>query len=462
MTSDEALLRRLREVVGSAHVLDDPEVTLRHRRDWTGRFQGPPTAVVRPATTSEVVAIVGLCNERGVAIVPQGGNTGLVGGSVPLAGELLVNLGRLSTIEPTAPQAGFLTAGAGVTVADLQRAARSHGWEYGVDLASRDTATLGGTIATNACGTRAVRYGDTRRQVTGIELVTGTGEVVSNLHGALRDNTGYHLPSIVTGSEGTLGIVTRARIRLVPGYPNRTAALLRFVDVRHAAEAAESLRGALQSVESIELFLADGLALVCSAFDLAPPFQETGGGYVLVEVADVGDPTGGLADVVGSLAGIIDVAVADDAAGRMRLWRYREEHTAAISTVGVPHKLDVAVPPGVLGELVERVPRVVHSVAPQARTWLFGHGGESALHVNVTGLDPADDSVDDAVLRLVAELGGSISAEHGIGHAKTRWIGLAHGAPELRLLQRLRSAFDPAGIMNPGVLLPGHGPTGAG
>lgn len=444
----------MRDIVGVEHSTDDPELTAGHRRDWTGRYQAPATVAVHPGTSEEVAAIVSWCVEHDVAIVPQGGNTGLVGGSVPLSGELLVSTGRLVGVEAVTSHAGDLTAGAGTPIATLQHTARRHGWEYGVDLASRESATLGGTVATNAGGIRVMRYGDTRRQVIGVELVTGTGEIVSDLGGTLRDNTGYHLPSLVTGSEGTIGIVTRARVRLVPRFRNRTAALIRFPVERDAVEAAESLRGALPSVESVELFFAAGLRLVCSAFDVPPPFEETAGGYILVEVAGNGEVTSDLADVVGALPKVGDIAVAEDSTTRERLWRYRELHSEAIATVGVPHKLDVALPPGRFAEFIDRVPELVTSIAADARTWMFGHGGEGAVHVNVTGLAPDDESVDTAVLRLVAQLDGSISAEHGIGRAKMRWIHLAHDASELRLLSRVKAAFDPAGIMNPAVLVP--------
>lgn len=454
VVADDVLIAGLRGIVGAGQVVEDPELTARYRRDWTGRFRSPRAIVVRPGSTEEVAAVVSLCRELGRAIVPQGGNTGLVAGSIPLSGELVVSTERFAGIDDVTPHAGFLTAGAGTTVAELQRAARAHGWDYGVDLASRDSATLGGTIATNAGGVRVVRFGDTRHQVVGIEIVTGTGEVISSLGGTLRDNTGYHLPSIVTGSEGTLGVVTRARVRLVPLLTHRTTALLRFEDHVAAVEAAESMRGASPSVESVELFFGDGLELVCSTFGLTPPFGRTSGGYVLVETAGTTDTTPELANVVGSLPSVADAAVAEDSASAERLWKFRELHTESIASIGIAHKLDVALPPGRLAEFVERVPTVVASIAPTARTWLFGHGGESAVHVNVTGLPDADDAVDAAVLELVAKLRGSISAEHGIGRAKLHWIGLAHAPAYLALLTRLKSAFDPAGIMNPAVLLP--------
>lgn len=454
MPGHDVVVRELREIVGAAHVLDDLDLTERYRRDWTGRFVAGPALVVRPETVAETAEIVRLCARREVAIVPQGGNTGLVGGSVPLSGELVLSTERLAGVEAVTAHAGDIVARAGTPLADVQRAALASGWRYGVDIASRDSATIGGTVATNAGGLRVLRYGDTRRQLVGVELVTGAGEVVSALGGTLRDNTGYHLPSLVAGSEGTLGVVTRVRVRLVPQFGSRTTALVRFGADGDAAVAAEAVRGVLPDVESAELFFASGLELVCAAFGFPPPFRETAGGYLLVEVASSGDPTAALAVAVAGLSGVCDVAVADDVAGRERLWGYRELHTEAIATAGTPHKLDVALPPGRLAAFVGEVPRVVAAAAPGARTWLFGHAGESTLHVNVTGVPDDDDSVDGAVLRLVADMDGSISAEHGIGRTKLRWLGLARSETDIALLQRVKTAFDPARIMNPAVLLP--------
>ncbi len=454
MTRDPALLDELRTVVGAANVLVDPELTASYRRDWTGRFVADDAVVVRPASAAEVAGVVTRCAEEQVAIVPQGGNTGLVGGSVPLAGEIVLSTERLTGIETVDAVTGQIAARAGTSLAQLQRTATEAGWRYGVDIASRDTATIGGTVATNAGGLRVVRYGPTRAQVVGVTLVTGTGAFLDAASGTLRDNTGYHLPSIVAGSEGTLGVVTSARVRLVPDFAQRTTALLRFADPRDAAVAAESLRGVLPSVESAEIFFATGLELVCATFSFPAPFDQTAGGYVLVEAADTTDVTATLGQAVASLSGVADVAVAEDPSGRERLWRYRELHTEAIATVGTPHKLDVAVPPGSLADFLDAVEGAVADVDPAARLWLFGHGGEASVHVNVTGPADDDDRVDAAVLGLVAELGGSISAEHGIGTAKRDWIGLAHDPATLDLFRGVKAAFDPRGIMNPGVLLP--------
>lgn len=453
MFPDARFLADLRDVLGDAGLLTDPEVTARYRWDWTGRFgTDEPVAVARPADTDQVAAVVQRCVDAGVAIVPQGGNTGLVGGSVPLAGELVVSTERLVGIEAVDERTGSLTARAGTPLAAVQRAATGAGWRYGVDIASRDTATIGGTVATNAGGLHVLRHGATRAQVTGVAFVDGTGAVHPLGAGTLRDNTGYDLPGLLCGSEGTLGLLTAVRVRLVPELTHRTAALLRFPEAADAAVAVESLRGTLPSVESAELFFAPGLELVCTTFSYAPPFPVTTGGYVLVEVADTDDRTESLGAAVASLDGVADVAVGTDPAARARLWRYRERHTEAIATVGVPHKLDVAVPPGTLAAFVARISGVIAAVDPGAQVWLFGHGGEASVHVNVTGPAPDDHAVDDAVLELVVDLGGSISAEHGIGTAKAAWLPRIRPAADTRLRARLRAAFDPHGIMNPGVL----------
>jgi FAD/FMN-containing dehydrogenase len=235
----------------------------------------------------------------------------------------------------------------------------------------------------------------------------------------------------------------------VPPTPERATALLRFAIARDAAVAAVALRRVLPTAESVELFFADGVRLVCEAFAIAPPFTDVAGGYVLVEAGDTSDPTPALAAAVDSLAGVADVAVATDAPRRAALWKHRELHTEAISRAGIPHKLDVAVPPGSLADFLDALP----AIADDARVIAFGHAGEGAVHVNVLGPAPDDESVDDAVLRLVAQFGGSISAEHGIGRAKLRWLDLAYSPQERALRRRIKDAFDPAGVMNPGVLV---------
>jgi FAD/FMN-containing dehydrogenase len=294
--------------------------------------------------------------------------------------------------------------------------------------------------------------------VIGLEAVLGTGSVVSHLGGLVKDNTGYHLPGLLCGSEGTLAVVTAARLRLVPAMPCRTVAVLAFDAVSHALAASAGFRRSLPALESSELFLRAGLELVCSVTGMRAPFPESYPVYLLVEVADHGDPTDALAEVTRSVDHLTGTIVATDPLRRAELWRYREAHTEAINTLGPPHKLDVTLPLGLLAEFIDRVPETVQAIAPEARTWLFGHAGDGNVHVNVTGLSPDDDRVDDGVFRMVGDLGGSISAEHGIGTAKKRWLHLSRSPDEIATFRVLKRALDPDAVLNPNVLLPPDGP----
>jgi FAD/FMN-containing dehydrogenase len=449
----DALAADLRRIVGADHVATDPDVVAGFATDWTGRFVGRTPAVVRPGTVDDVAAVVAWCAARGVAVVPQGGNTGLVGGGVPLAGEVVLSLRRLTSLAVDR-EAGQVTAGAGVPIARLHTAAAAADAAYGIDFSARDTATVGGSIATNAGGLRVVRYGDTRAQLLGVEAVLGDGSVVSHLGGLSKDNTGYHLPSLLCGSEGTLGVVTSARLRLVARTDQRVVALVGLASVAAALALTAALRRDVVELEAVELFVSDGARLVCETFSLPPPFARPWPCYLVIECAGRTDPSGPLADALDRADDVGDVAVAIDGPRRAALWRYREAHSEAINTLGAPHKLDVTLPHGELARFVDEVPARVAAVAPGARTWLFGHAADGNVHVNVTGVAPDDDRVDGAVLGLVAARGGSISAEHGIGTAKKRWLHLVRSDAEIAAFRAVKLALDPAGILNPNALLP--------
>jgi FAD/FMN-containing dehydrogenase len=443
----------LRAAVGDAYVRTDPDVVGAHVVDWTGRFHGATPAVVRPGSVDEVVAVLRACNDARTAVVPQGGNTGLVGGSVPMHGEVVLDLRRLDALGPVDRRTGQVTAQAGVTIADLQAHARAAGWQYGIDLGSRDVATVGGTVATNAGGVHVLRYGPTRRQLVGIEAVFADGRIVRRLDGLEKDNTGYDLASLLCGSEGTLAIVTAARLRLVPRPAFTVVALLAFDDVDAALDAVGELRRTLDCVQALEFFLQNGLDLVCARLHLSRPFPARHDAYVLVEAAAQSDPTDALAHAVDAL-GAAEVAVATDGATARALWRYREAHTEAINLEGAPHKLDVALPADQLAGFVRGVAARVGRVAPRASVWLFGHAGDGNVHVNVTGVAPDDERVTEAVLGFVAELHGSISAEHGIGFAKRAYVPLVRSADEIATYRAIKTAVDPRGILNPHVLFP--------
>ncbi len=474
-SGDSRLITDLMGLLGAAHVLVDPDLTAGYETDWTGAFTGRATAVARPGSTDEVAAVLRVCAAHGVPVVPQGGNTGLVGGSVPAGaaiGAVVLSLRRLTAIEPVDAAAGLVTAGAGATLADVQAHARAAGLDSGVDLAARDSATLGGIAATNAGGERVLRHGMTRGQVAGLEAVLADGRVVRRLTGLPKDNVGYDLPALFVGSEGTLGVITRVQLRLV-GLPSaRTTALIALADVTSAVELLARLRAAVGSLDAVELMFDDGIDLVRGHQGLPPPFPDRPAGrsrpsrahntpYLLVECAGRTDPSDELAAVVETATGVLDVAVAATPTEQARLWAYREGHTAAVNALGVPVKLDVAVPLTRITAFIDDLRELVPTVARPARLHLWGHLAEANLHVNVTGLDRDDsrgrERLTDAILTRVAADGGGIGAEHGVGRAKMAWAGLSRSPAELAVIAAVKHALDPACLLNPGVLVPPYG-----
>jgi FAD/FMN-containing dehydrogenase len=450
------LVESLASIVGAAHALTDPGVREPYEVDWTRRFRGSARCVVRPADTDQVADVVRTCADAGVPVVVQGGNTGLVGGGVPQpdSGAVLLSLARLTALEPVDAVEAQVTAGAGVTLERLQGHARASGLDFGVDLAARSAATVGGLIATNAGGIRVLRYGSMRAQLAGLEAVLANGTVVSRLAGLAKDNTGYDLTQLLCGSEGTLGIVTRARLRLVPRLTARCVALIGLDSAEAALRLLAGVRDRLTTLSAAELCLSTGVDLVRAYAKLPAPFPVGYPVYVVLEGAGRTDPTDEMLEALSECDAVGDATVASDQAGMARLWAYREQHTEAISAAGVPTKLDVCVPLGELTSLLAALPDAVRGVAPQARTVLFGHMNEGNLHVNVLDAGDAAGEVTDAVLRLVAEHRGSISSEHGVGRAKAPWLHLSRSAAEIAAMRSIKTALDPSGLLNPGVLLP--------
>ena len=447
------LEERLTAIVGAEHLLTDPSVAASYETDWTGRFHGRARCVVRPADTAGVAEVVRACADERVAVCVQGGNTGLVGGSVPVDGAVLVSVARLTAVEPVDVVSAQVTVGAGVTLATLQQQVRPLGLDYGVDFAARESCTVGGMAATNAGGERVLRYGTTRAQVLGLEAVLADGTVISRLAGLPKDNTGYDVVSLLVGSEGTLGIITKLRLRLVPLFTGRAVALVAVEDTAAAVALVRTLRSALPSLEAAELFFADGLDLVREKTGLPAPFAQAHPAYVLVECAQRTDPTDDLLAALGDAGEVRDATIASDVRGRHALWAYRESHTESINAAGVPVKLDVAVPLPALADCVASLPKTIAAACPAARPILFGHVNEGNLHVNVLDALDRAEQVEDAVLRLVSSYGGSISAEHGVGRAKRPWLELSRSAAEIDMMRSIKGALDPAGLLNPGVLL---------
>jgi FAD/FMN-containing dehydrogenase len=452
-----SLLDALRAAVGPARVLTDPDLRATYETDWSRRWHGEAVAVVRPGSTEEVSAVLRACASAGAAVVPQGGNTGLVGGSVPRARgrrpQILLSTLRLRDLEEVEPLAGEVTVGAGVTLAVLHAHARAAGYGFGIDLAARDSASIGGMIATNAGGIHVLRHGMMRAQLVGIEGVLADGNVLRRLPGLAKDNTGYHLPSLLAGSEGTLAVITRARLRLVPLLARRVVALLGLDSPHIAVRLAGELRRRLSSLSAVELFFDDGLELVLQHAGGERPFRDHYRAYLLIEAEAAHDPTDELAAAIEAAGDAVrDAVLAGDEAGRERLWRLRERHTEAINAQGIPHKLDVGLPAAQLGAFVGTVRERVKSAAPGSRTFIYGHVCDGNLHLGIVGPPPDDESVDDAVLRLTIEMGGTVSAEHGIGVAKTAWLEADRGAATVAAMRAIKQALDPDGILNPGVL----------
>ncbi len=441
----EALEAELAAAVGDSHVLADAERRAGFETDWTRRFVGSCRAVVRPRDTGEVRAVVDICRCHGVPLVPQGGNTGLVGGGVPgpeSAGGVLVSMLRLDGIRDVDTTAGQATVEAGVTLASLESALLGSGWEFGVDLGARASATIGGMVATNAGGTRVLRHGTMRSNVLGVEAVLGNGAVISHLDGLVKDNTGYHLAGLLCGSEGTLGLVTAARLALVPSWPDRICVAVACTDWADAVGLASRARREIDGLDGLEAIDAAGAQLAGDTLGLRAPLQHPGITLFIVW-AGRGEPPASLVGLVASREHVVGEP--------RRLLEIRDRQSEAIARSGIPHKFDVTLPLGLLGEFTDAVRLLLPA---RVALYLFGHLGDGNLHVNVVGPDPDDQRIDGAVLEAVARFGGSVSAEHGIGRAKVPYLHLSRSAAEIEAMQAVKRALDPGGIMNPGVIFP--------
>jgi FAD/FMN-containing dehydrogenase len=435
-------MREFASVVGEAHVLTG-DATAGYAVDWTRGFAGDTPAVLRPGSTAEVASLLALCSDAGVPVVPQGGNTGLVGGGVPLHGEVVLSLARLDRLGPVDAGAAQVTAGAGVTLQRVADAAPD--LDLGVLIASRGSATVGGAIATNAGGLRVLRYGPMRAQVRGVEAVLSDGTIVSHLAGLIKDNTGYDYAGLLAGSEGTLAVVTAARLQLVPRPAGLVTVIIGLGALSEVHDLARRALRAVPGLLSAEFFTRAGLDVLAEHAGLVPPLAAPV--YLLLEAAGPGAE-----EDLAALAGDLPVAVGTAAADRARLWAYRERHPEAAGFLGVPLKLDVSVPAAAWVRLATEVADVVHAADPGAVVISYGHVADGNLHVNVVPAAPADGRHEEAVFGLVVSLGGSVSAEHGIGALKAPWFPLVRSDAERDLFARIRSAFDLAGILNPHVL----------
>jgi FAD/FMN-containing dehydrogenase len=466
------LLDAIRTIVGDRGILTETADTAPYSEDWRRLYQGRTNAVIRPATTEELAGVVQLCAAYRTPIVPQGGNTSMVGGAVPNedGSELILSTARLNRIRDLDPADMTLTIEAGVTLKAAQLAAAEQGCLLPLSISSEGTAQIGGVLAVNAGGNNTVRYGNARDLVLGLEVVLPDGTIWNGLRRLRKDNTGYCLRQLFVGSEGTLGIITAAVLKLV-AQPKETAVALCGVDT---ADAALSLFTRFQahdaaSISAFELMSGLGMSFVLKHIPGAVmPLETPASFYVLVELASP-RPNAGLRDMLETILEqaladetIQDAAIAESEAQRSAIWKLREEHSEAQKREGASIKNDVSVPVSKVPAFIRQATVACETLLPGVRVVPFGHMGDGNIHFNLEqpiGSDAAwflaqDHRIMDTVNDVVREFDGSFSAEHGIGKLKPYMMPDWRGGAELALMQRIKAAIDPAGIMNPGKVLP--------
>ncbi|RQR60861.1 FAD-binding oxidoreductase [Burkholderia sp. Bp9125] len=419
-----------------------------------------PRALVRPRSVDEVSRTLALCTRLGQPVVPQGGLTGLARGAVALGGEVVLSMERFAGIEALDAAAGTLTVRAGTPLQAVQEAADAAGFTFGVDLGARGSCQIGGALATNAGGTRAIRYGMMREQVLGLEAVLADGTVVSSMNRMLKNNAGYDLKQLFIGSEGTLGVITRAVLRLHPKLAEPATALCRVADYDAVVRLWDRVR-ALPDVVSFEAMWPAFYRYVANHTPgIVAPFAADDGFAVLIECA-TSAPGGDarlaletcLAD--GFDAGLVDDAALATSARQARdLWTLRE----GLAIDALPHlvNFDVSLPTGELGAFAQRCEAALRARWPDIVCLFFGHIGDGNVHIGVShaGPDAASEAeLDEVVYAVVRAMGGSISAEHGIGVLKRPYLGHTRSEAEIAVMRRLKDALDPRHILNPGKVL---------
>jgi FAD/FMN-containing dehydrogenase len=459
------VISRLKAVLGEGGFSEDPVRLAPKLLEWRDRWSGRTPLLVLPKSTAEVSAVLGICAEAGAPITPQGGNTGLVGGQIPL-GEILLSLERMRSIRRIEPLDDALIVEAGAPLAAVQEAALAAGRLFPLSLASEGTATIGGLISTNAGGTAVLRYGNMRELVLGVEAVLPNGEVFSDLRSLRKDNTGYDLKQLLIGAEGTLGIVTAASLKLFAIPASRATAM---TGLSSPADAVMLLARAKQeSAGGIEAFELMGRMGVTFALRHIPGLREPLEGahpwYVLIEAVS-SEPGGAEAALERLLAqaledGLVkDAAIAQSQTQAKAFWRLREDQSAAQKPEGLSWKHDVSVPVSKVAELIDRAGAEISRRWPRVRIAAFGHVGDGNIHYNISepeGGDPTFEADREACARLVHDivdaLGGSISAEHGLGVMKSQEALRYKSAVEVEAMRAVRRALDPKRIMNPRVL----------
>jgi len=467
----DAFLDACRAAVGSEHVLTGDQDTAPYLTDWRGRFTGRCRAVLRPADTAQVASLVRLCAGYQVPIVPQGGRTGLVLGSVPDASgtAVVLSLRRLQRIRAIDTFNRTMTVDAGCILYDVQQAALEHGLLFPLSLAAEGSCSIGGNLATNAGGTGVLRYGNTRELCLGLEVVTAQGEVWDSLRGLRKDNTGYDLRDLYIGAEGTLGVITGAVLKL---FPQPKAAITALVALASPADALELLKltesHAGPTLTGYELMSDVCLRLVASHFpELPQPFPERYPQYALLELSSHESEQHGVALLEAAIERALEAGVAQDAvvatsiAQSRALWAIREHIPLAQAAAGNNIKHDISLPISRIADFIDATDARLTHAYPGVQVVCFGHLGDGNLHYNIAppeGVKHDEFLIEQAAINRivhdsVADYGGSISAEHGIGALKRDELPRYKSPIELNLMRAVKAALDPLGIMNPGKIL---------
>jgi FAD/FMN-containing dehydrogenase len=448
----QTLTDRLAAIVGAAQVSADPDVLKGRSVDHTGRYHGHASVLVRPGTADQVAAVLRACLEAGVNVTVQGGRTSLVAGTVPenhdvlLSTERLIDIGEVDAVERR------VQVGAGVPLADVQRAATKAGLVFGVDIAARDSATVGGMASTNAGGLRTVRYGNMGEQVTGLDVVLPDGSIMQRHSHVRQDNTGYDLASLFVGAEGTLGVITGLDLRLHPTPTHRVTAICGFGDLDDLVEAGREFRD-MDGIAALELIDARASALTAEHLGVAAPVE--GAWQLLIELAADTDQTEQLADALEEARLTGEPAVGIDVNTQQRLWQVRESVAEVLGIYGPPLKFDVSLPLSAIAGFAHESKELIAEHAPDAIPVLFGHIGEGNLHLNVLrcALDgQREAALYSAMMALIARCGGNVSSEHGVGSRKRDYVGMSRTDADIAAMRAVKAAFDPAGYLNAAVL----------
>ncbi len=465
-----SLIDRFRDIVGAKNVLDQDADMQGFVTEWRDKYIGRARAVVLPGSTEEVAALVRLSAETKTPIVPQGGNTGLVGGSIPFSGgdEVIISTRRMNRVREIDRLNGTLTVDAGCVLADLQAVAEENGFIFPLRIGSEGSCQIGGNISTNAGGVQVLHYGNTREQVLGLEVVLPDGRIWDGLTGLRKDNTGYDLKQLFIGAEGTLGIVTGAVVKMYPRPKYQQVAMAAVPSVEAAVEflgLARKLSG--DQVTAIELIPRICIDMVVKNVPaISDPMPARYPWHVLIELSSSATPDlAGLMEAI-LAAGfeqeiVLDAVIPASGAQQAMLWHLREEISAAQKPEGGSIKHDISVPVSRFADFIREADKAVEKIVPGFRSVAFGHIGDGNVHYNP--LQPADMDKDAYLSRwpevsrvvhdIAVRMRGSISAEHGIGRLKIDDLPRYKSPLELDLMRRLKQALDPDGIMNPGKLL---------